>query len=84
MNAKLLIELPGVEAGSKECGECRRIDRMIMAGNRFGAACNMEVFRNQDNLQPALDVTGNGSILRCPACLAAEEAANSIGTKKEE
>jgi len=58
-NAKILLELPGVEAGSKECGECEQrtlyrewacdcFDRITLMANEW-------------------DET-----LRCPACLAAE------------
>lgn len=66
-NAKLLIELPGVEAGSKECGECG----LESGHNTFDCdAVYCPAFRDEHR-----ERTGSGKFLRCPACLAAEEAA---------
>lgn len=66
MNAKLLIELTGVEAGSRECGPC---DHRYWVGRT--TKCRCDLFRQED---------GRGYLLgghfphrlRCPACLDSE------------
>jgi len=84
-NAKLLIELKGVEAGSKECGECRHMYQ-VEDGPVF-SYCTKEEFAVDSYV---LLSTSPEPPLRCPACVAAEEAAklaepnSPIGPKKEE
>ena len=79
MNAKILLELPGVEAGSKECGKCKH--RYFSGWPDFITDC----LKFGDMLTPAeraLPFAHN--VLRCPACLAAEEEANTIGAEEGE
>ena len=73
MNAKLLIELEGVEAGSKECDPC--CEYMDYHSNEYGDSAECKLFRGR-NLHLKAD---DCSPLRCPACLKAEEAASAHG-----
>jgi hypothetical protein len=80
MNAKILLELPGVEAGSKECGECRSL------GNPWGMSGTYCIkFSDVGGVDHCVKLKGDYPyILRCPACLAAEEEANTIGAEEGE
>lgn len=66
-NSKLLIELEGVEAGSRECGECRHMYQ-VEDGPVFSYCTNEEFAVDRDVLLS----TSPESVLRCPACLASE------------
>jgi hypothetical protein len=73
-NAKILLELPGVEAGSKECGKCRWREWEWHMSRHY--CIHFLVTEGESKVCVRLE----GEFphpLRCPACLAAEEAAPS-------
>ena len=74
-NAKLLIELEGVEAGSRECGECTHVDDHGGEPEWPSPVClNLDLLGGYEDLK-----IGVNGPLRCPACLRAEEAAKGLG-----
>jgi hypothetical protein len=66
MNAKILLELPGVEAGDTECDPC--CEYLTCYCNEDGESAECKLFRGR-NLHLKAD---DCSPLRCPACLRAE------------
>jgi len=69
MNAKILLELPGVEAGSKECGKCRWVSWSWPSSKYFCGA-----FVTEDGEYRVCTRLDGAFLhpLRCPKCLAAE------------
>jgi hypothetical protein len=73
MNAHILLELEGVEVGSKECGGCRHIQERSYV--RFCRPFGWHLESSQNSGPDGLTV----SSLRCPECLEAEKRAMEKG-----
>lgn len=79
MNAKLLLELTGVEAGSKGCGACRWHEWVWQTCRHICTA--FLTVEAGEEICTRLEGNTFPHPLRCPACLDAEEAAKGDGTR---
>ncbi len=79
-NAHILLELEGVEAGAKECGECEhnRPRKLLRFCRQFTS------YLRESQLNTGPDGRPIVSSLRCPECLEAEKRAMERGKVTKE
>ena len=69
MTAKILIELEGVEAGSKECGGCLHLSDYPIDPPFVYPVCSNDALPHGGGKEL---LRGRHGCLRCPECLEAE------------